>query len=122
MDRPGKSEIGGCMRLKQKCTVYMILNTVNQRAYFGHTTNLKNRWVHHKSMLRAGRHHNPGLQADWLAQKESDFDFSIVKERSESMLYEERQLVEQSKGSCYNVPPLTQPELKARWYRTNGRA
>lgn len=58
--------------------IYCILNLGNSRAYIGKATDPNARLAHHRCVLRKGRHHNPELQQDWLAQSEADFKFIIV--------------------------------------------
>lgn len=58
--------------------VYAITNTNNGNSYIGSTINLRNRWVAHRRMLRAGKHHSYILQAAWDKHKEGAFQFSLL--------------------------------------------
>lgn len=47
--------------------------------YIGSSEDIPFRWKRHRTTLRAGRHHNYRLQADWLAYGETAFTFEVVE-------------------------------------------
>ena len=60
--------------------IYSITNTAIGMVYFGLTTcSFRRRWNLHRMDLRAGRHHNKKLQADWSLYGESAFAFVVVE-------------------------------------------
>lgn len=59
--------------------VYCIINLINKKKYAGSSsTSIKNRWAHHRSLLRSGRHGNYRLQRDWDKYGEENFDFRVL--------------------------------------------
>jgi group I intron endonuclease len=58
--------------------IYYIVNKVNGHKYIGSSTDIKNRFGKHKSMLRGGYHHNPHLQSAWDKYDEENFDFKVI--------------------------------------------
>jgi len=57
--------------------VYTIRNRITGRAYVGSTGHIAKRWCAHRSQLRNGKHHNPGLQADWDRCGETAFVWTL---------------------------------------------
>jgi hypothetical protein len=60
--------------------VYAITHIPTGRRYIGSSTNPKARWRGHRAALRQGRHRNAALQADWSADGEEAFTFTILEE------------------------------------------
>lgn len=60
--------------------IYGIRNIRNGKIYIGQTADIKNRWMSHKSELRAGRHHNKHLQSAWDKYGEDAFLFFKIEE------------------------------------------
>lgn len=58
--------------------IYCIINTINNKKYVGSSTNIKQRWMKHKSELRNGYHINPHLQKAWNKYGEEKFDFRVL--------------------------------------------
>lgn len=60
-------------------TIYELLNIVNQKAYVGSTSGkLNKRMREHRCLLRAGKHSEPELQADWITYGEAAFIMKAV--------------------------------------------
>lgn len=59
--------------------IYIITNTVNDKAYIGSTNNLGGRWIVHRNNLRHNKHCNPHLQASWNRYGESTFEFGTLE-------------------------------------------
>lgn len=60
--------------------VYEIVNIANRRSYIGSSIDISTRLMDHLRSLRAGRHRNSWLQADWLQYGESMFTFRVIIE------------------------------------------
>lgn len=59
--------------------VYLIRNIVNNKVYVGSATkNMRTRWFRHRTLLRAGKHHNLHLQSAWNKYDEGSFEFSVI--------------------------------------------
>lgn len=84
--------------------VYIILNTSSARVYIGSTKNFAKRFTQHRLALRAGKHHNSRLQADWLAFGEAAFRLVEFMELAEADAGSaERDLIRATLGdACYN--------------------
>lgn len=65
--------------MKLPAKVYAIECTANGKVYIGMSSNVKHRWSHHLSDLRAGRHRVPDMQEDYNKYGEC-FSFSVVDE------------------------------------------
>lgn len=59
--------------------VYCIYNKLNGFEYIGSTSNLYNRMLKHRALLRHNKHANPNLQKDWNKYGEDAFDYRIVE-------------------------------------------
>ena len=96
---------------------YTITNKVNGRVYYGQAKDIKARWVGHKALLRAGKHHTHALQSDWKIYQESDFEFAIVKlvEIQQIAVNMERDHIESNKATCYNTPRHTKETWRAKF-------
>jgi len=58
--------------------IYYILCKRNDRIYVGQSGNVSKRFMEHRTTLRAGRHYNAGLQADWSTYGEDAFEFGTL--------------------------------------------
>jgi group I intron endonuclease len=58
--------------------IYFIKNIVNNKLYIGQTTK-RERWSHHRSTLKANKHHNTHLQNSWIQYGETSFIYGILK-------------------------------------------
>lgn len=58
--------------------VYYILNKRTERIYVGRSEHIGFRWTDHKSLLRAGYHHNQLLQADWRTYGALAFEWGVL--------------------------------------------
>jgi group I intron endonuclease len=57
------------------CGVYAIHLRGTQEYYIGSSSNIRQRWMAHRSMLRAGTHHSRPLQRAWVRSGEESFEF-----------------------------------------------
>ncbi len=64
-----------------KAYVYLILNTVNNRAYVGKARDVSKRWKQHLNRLSSKSHTNRELQEDYLIYGEEFFTFQVMAER-----------------------------------------
>lgn len=75
--------------------VYRILNQANGRSYVGQSTDIKKRIAQHFSDLRAGRHDNSDLQAEWLLFGPDSFVWEVLERTEKEALCEcERKWIE----------------------------
>lgn len=64
----------------QTTGIYYIKNKINGKYYIGQSKDIYSRWIHHKTDLRNGMHHNNHLQSAWNKYGEDNFEFSIIEE------------------------------------------
>lgn len=67
--------------------VYTITNKVNGKIYVGCTSNLNERRLNHLASLRIKTHDNDYLQKAWNKYGEENFEFEILEECEEFLLY-----------------------------------
>lgn len=65
-------------RLPADCGVYAIINKANGRAYIGSSVNIRRRIEWHKTLLRANKHSNKNLAADWNQHGEPAFIAGVM--------------------------------------------
>ena len=65
-------------------TVYLIRNTVNGKVYIGVSNNVEKRFLEHFSALRAGKHSNKALQADYNTHGQAAFTTGIIENLNEA--------------------------------------
>ena len=103
--------------------IYCIRCLPSTKLYIGSSINISNRVTQHKSTLKAGRHHNPQLQSDWLKYGGNNFTFSIL-EITESLTERENYWIDYyGFDNCYNVStctyaPTRSPEVVAKGLAT----
>lgn len=68
------------------CGIYMIKNTINDKAYIGQAKDIFHRWSTHRVELNAERHANRHLQGAWRKYGAEAFVFSVVEECTETDL------------------------------------
>ena len=89
--------------------IYAIENITSFRLYIGSSVNIKKRFSEHRWMLRANRHHNAPLQADFNIVGETGFNFFVVYDATglddyDILIELERSYVlSQPKGLVYNT-------------------
>lgn len=93
-----------------KVGVYQIKNLENGRIYVGASSNIRARWLGHRSQLNNSLRGNPGLQSDWSAIGEGKFEFSVLEDVSDAaQLVPCEQRWMDSLGACqtgYNRQPI----------------
>ena len=67
---------------KDLCGIYKITCVVNNVCYVGQSTNIKERWKHHKSDLKSNKHYNRYLQNIYNKYGESNFLYEILEKCS----------------------------------------
>lgn len=92
-----------------KSGIYKITNKINCRIYIGSAKEFKNRWKQHAASLKANRHNNRFLQADYNKCGADAFVFEIIEttegDKNERLLIEERYIKEyyDNGKDCYNL-------------------
>lgn len=94
--------------MRKICGIYLIRNTVNGCLYVGQSSAIGNRWLHHKSCLRRGKHGNAYLQRSWDKYGEAAFEFSLLQktERSVDALTQAEQAWIDTLKPEYNISPV----------------
>lgn len=59
--------------------IYKVTCLPTGKVYIGSTTDIRKRWLWHRSDLRAGKHHNRHLQNAWNKHGEAAFMFEILE-------------------------------------------
>lgn len=89
--------------------IYEIFNLATQCRYIGASSNIKQRWRHHRYELNHGFHDCPPLQNEWVKHGESMFAFRVIETVLDEAMLDERERfwVEQYRvthpGSLYNI-------------------
>jgi len=103
--------------MNRSAFIYKIENRVNGGCYIGSTVNPKNRWMHHRTSLRKGRHHSFVLQKAWDKYGESCFEFKVLLECSEAdRLFYEKLCMPLQKYNVLRTPHET--PIRKNWVRT----
>lgn len=97
----------------KKYGIYGIKNLSNGKIYVGKTiNNFGDRWDCHRAQLRGGYHSNHGLQEDWNAYGEQNFEFVILYECNNNESVDELNSLEiefistyKDRGEAYNIAP-----------------
>jgi group I intron endonuclease len=71
--------------------VYCIVNTINNKKYIGSTKCFKSRFSKHKSDLLKKKHHSFLLQRSWDKYGSEAFEFKILEEVSDCLLYKQKE-------------------------------
>lgn len=92
-----------------KSGIYKITNKINGRTYIGSAKEFKRRWSQHAASLKANKHQNKFLQADFVKCGEQAFLFEVLEvvegTREERLAKEEvylKQWFDNGK-QCYNL-------------------
>ena len=107
--------------IKQKKTIYQILNKVNNKIYIGSSEQFDIRIKTHFSKLRMGKHENKELQKDFNLYGEESFSYSIIEENS--TMEKEYQLINDlyKKQEIYNATWIKkEPTKKDKGSMKNG--
>ena len=87
--------------------LYMIRCDVNDKRYYGESTNVSMRLNSHRSVLKQGIHHCHPLQEDWDCYGEAKFDFvplymGPLWNIRANRIQKETFLIETDRSLCYN--------------------
>lgn len=111
---------------KYRSGVYFITNRRTGRFYIGATTlAMTERWARHRSMLRAGRHHNKRLQSDWDRYGAQSFRFAVLEVvQGTDQIFEREQYWQRLRHNdrCYNPHPDDRPVPEYIKRRAESRA
>lgn len=81
-----------------KIGIYELYCKDNDKSYIGLSSDIKNRWYHHKSMLRLGKHDNIHVQRVYDKYGPDAFEYSILEECEEQRLEEKEKYWESEIG------------------------
>lgn len=92
---------------RQKPGLYMIRCDVNDKRYYGESTNVSARLNSHRSLLKQNIHPCRPLQEDWNSYGEAKFDFVLLYmgqswNKRENRLEKENALILSDRELCYN--------------------
>jgi len=87
--------------------IYMIRCKINDKRYYGETSNISGRLASHKSQLNKNIHNHKEMQHDWITYGEEYFDFVILFMGPEwvdrkKRIKKETLLIVQDSDLCYN--------------------
>jgi len=87
--------------------IYKIVNKIDGKYYVGSTNNFRRRWITHKYLLNANRHHNVKLQYAWNKYGEDSFNFILeTTDSNMNLLQLEQTFLDTAKlkpNNCYNL-------------------
>jgi group I intron endonuclease len=66
--------------------VYLIRNVHDGKVYVGSSVRVHDRWMNHRTQLRAGKHSNSHLQSAWTKFGEDAFEFAVIEPCPEGAL------------------------------------
>jgi len=92
-----------------KSGIYKITNIVNNHAYVGSATNVKRRWIEHKSKLSLNKHGNSHLQNAYNKYGSENFEFSILEDVVDNdKLLEREQFYIDTLNPEYNIRKIAE--------------
>lgn len=101
------------LKIPSSSGIYLIKNLINNKKYTGKSTNLADRWSHHKSELRNNYHINNYLQNAWNKYGENAFVFIIIENcqiedlgKRETFWIEKLQTMSYQNGYNIEIPTL----------------
>lgn len=71
-----------------KTGIYKITNIKTKKIYIGSSENIQKRWLNHKQMLFANKHHSIHLQRSYNKHGEKSFSYEIIELCDKSLLLE----------------------------------
>ena len=91
--------------------IYKIRNSITSDCYIGSATNLRQRWIAHRSALGLNRHNNQHLQNAWNKYGSDAFEFIVIELCEKSQLLEKEQHYIDSETPAYNISKVASSPL-----------
>ena len=73
------------------CGIYAIRNTINGKMYVGKSTNVPNRFIRHKTLLKNSKHFNRHLQRSYQKYGKIQFEYVLLEECEKNNLSSKEQ-------------------------------
>lgn len=83
--------------------VYEIRNTTNGSRYVGSSSNILERFINHKNLLRRNKHHSVNLQRAWNKYGENSFIFKVLLYCDVAMNFVYEQMCIDGMNPAYNM-------------------
>lgn len=96
--------------VKNVCGIYMIYNKESEKAYVGHSVNIRCRWSNHRRLLASNKHENIHLQRSYNLYGKGSFIWIVLElvEKNKDLLKqkEETWLLSIDPEYRYNLSPV----------------
>ncbi len=108
--------------IQRKTTgIYQIRLTIDDRCYVGSSTDVRERWYHHRSALDHQKHHSPRLQNAWNKYGPDAFRFELLEECDAEILLEREQLWMDKLNSVLNLMRVAMRSGHPQTLETRGK-
>jgi group I intron endonuclease len=110
------------MKKQAPIGIYCIRNLITGSCYIGSAArSIQGRWEQHQHSLRAGKHGNYRLQADWRFYGEPSFRFSVLQECLPENCLEQEQHFIDSFDPAYNIARSVSSPMLGRRHSISSR-